>query len=103
MPNIILEGEGAQEIWVVNDSRESMRIPEGTLMGMGQASRGEGDSEGRVGEELMVGGVGRVKGGVKIPEHIIDMFGRAKEGLEVEQAEALEELLCRYGGVFART
>ena len=92
MPSVVLEGEGVGQIWVVNDSREKMLIPEGTLMGMAQES-GQ--------EEVIEGTVGRVKGGAELPGHLVEMFDRAKVGLTGEQAKDLEGMLCKYGGVFA--
>ena len=83
-------------VWVINDAKDKMDVPEGTIMGIGQ----DWEEEQEIVEYSEP--MGAVRGvGEGIPGHMKDMFDRASAGGGEDEAVALQLLLIKYRGVFA--
>ena len=95
MPNAVMGPSKEGYVWVINAAEVKMYVPEGTIMGTCQ------DWE----EELEIveysEPMGAVRGVGGIPEHMKDMFDRARAGVGEDEAVALKLLLIKYKGVFA--
>ena len=78
-------------VWLFNDSRETMLLPQGTLLGVGQQLvegevAGEGHGEKRGDSVAEIKRLSELTGtDAKLPSHLEEMFERAESQLTREQ------------------
>ena len=112
MPSTVMDCASGWEdlgVWLLNDSRETMLLPQGTLLGVGQQLvEGEVAGEGQHGEKGG-GSVAEIKRlseptgtDAELPSHLEEMFRKAGSQLTREQGGALKNLLVEYGDIFAK-
>ena len=95
MPSAVMGPSKEGYVWVINDAKDKMYVPEGTIMGIGQDWEEEQEIV-EYSEPSAIRGVGE-----GIPEHMKDMFDRASAGVGKDEAVALKLLLIKYREVFA--
>ena len=96
MPSAVMGQSKEGYVWVINNAKEKMYVPEGTIMGIGQ------DWEEEEEQDKYSEPVGVVKGvGEGNPEHMEDMFDRASAGVGEDKAVALKLRLIKYREFFA--
>ena len=89
MPSAVMGPSKEGHVWVINDAENKMYVPEGTIIEICQDWVEEEQEMGEYFEP-----VGAVRGvGEGIPEHMKDVFDRARVGVGEDEAVALKLLL----------
>ena len=112
MPSTVVDCASGWEdlgVWLLNDSRETMLLPQGTLLGVGQQLvegevAGEGHGKKRGDSVAEIKRLSEPTGtDAKLPSHLEEMFERAESQLTREQGGGVKKFVGSVWGYFCKT